>query len=54
MTQREFEVALSHPVEAEAARLAACEVVGYIAKHSPEDLRATFLSQPAVRAVTSA
>ena len=54
MTLREFEVALDHSAEAEAARVAACDVVSYIAEHSPEDLRGSFLSLPAVRAVAGA
>jgi ATP/maltotriose-dependent transcriptional regulator MalT len=54
MTLAELELALDHPIEAEAARIAGCDVVAYIAEHSPEDLRASFLSLPAVRAIVSA
>ncbi len=54
MTLRDLEIAFGHPVEAEAVRIEASEVVTYIAEHAPADLRATFLSQPAVRAVIGA
>ena len=54
MTLGELELALDHPIEAEAARVAAYHVIAYIAEHSPEDLRASFLSLPAVRAVVCA
>jgi tetratricopeptide (TPR) repeat protein len=54
MTLNEWEIALGHPSEAEAARRAAGDVVTYIADHAPVELRASFLNQPAVRAVISA
>ena len=40
-----------NPVEAQALRQQAREIVEYIAKHSPAALRRSFLSLPAVRAV---
>ena len=54
MTLRELEIALGHPVEAEAVRTEASEVVTYIAEHAPADLRASFLSLPGVRAMMGA
>ena len=54
MTLRELEIALGHPVEAEAVRTEASEVVTYIVEHAPADLRASFLSLPGVRAMMGA
>ena len=52
MTLHELEIALGHPAEAQAVRIAAREVATYIAEHSPADLRTSFLNLAAVRAVT--
>jgi predicted ATPase len=54
ITLRELELALGHPAEADAARVQAREVATYIAEHSPDELRASFLNLPAVHAVTGA
>ena len=54
MTLRELEIALGHPAEADAVRVQASEVATYIAEHSPDELRASFLNLPAIRAVTGA
>jgi len=51
MSLRELEIALGHPVEAEAVRLEASEVAMYIAEHAPVELRTSFLSLPSVRVV---
>jgi tetratricopeptide (TPR) repeat protein len=47
----ELELERANLIEAERFRTSACDVIGYIADHTPDELRVTFLSQPAVRTV---
>ncbi len=48
-----LERSLGNESEAEELRVRARAVITYIADHAPPELRATFLAQPAVRAVTT-
>ena len=54
MSLRKLEIALGHPMEAEAVRLEASEVATCIAEHAPVELRTSFLSLPPVRVVMGA
>jgi hypothetical protein len=53
VTLHELEIALGHPAEAQAVRIAAREIATYIAEHSPVELRTSFLNLPSMRAVTA-